>query len=54
MLFGLSARTKVYPGTSKLPSLDEIIESKQVSERHIMSNLLIEMLARRRDNFMKL
>ena len=28
VLFGLSARPKVYPGTSKLPSLDEILESK--------------------------
>ena len=28
VLSGLSARTKVYPGTSKLPLLDEILESK--------------------------
>ena len=27
-LFGFSARSKVYPGTAKLPSLDEILESK--------------------------
>ena len=43
MLFELSVRTEVYPGTAKLASLDEILESKQVSERHVMSFFLIEM-----------
>ena len=27
-LFRFSASSKVYPGTTKLPSLDEILESK--------------------------
>ena len=43
VLVGLSARTKFYPGNAKLSLSDEILESKQVSERHIISILLIEI-----------
>ena len=37
VLVGLSTGTKLYPGNSKLSSSDGILESKSVSERHIIS-----------------
>ena len=36
VLVGLSARTKLYSGNSKWSLSDEILKSKQVSERHII------------------
>ena len=42
VLVGLSARTKLYPGNSKLSLSDEILGPKKVWERHI-SILLTEM-----------
>ena len=43
VLVGLSARTKLYPGNSKLSLSDEILESQEASERHVRAILLIEM-----------
>ena len=43
VLIELSARTKLYPGNSKLSLSDEILESKEASERHVIAILLIEM-----------
>ena len=43
VLSGLSARTELYPGNSKLSLSYEILKSKEVLERHIISVLLIEM-----------
>ena len=43
VIAGLSAR-KLYPGTPKLLSSDEILESKKVFECHMYNkNLLIEI-----------
>ena len=42
VIAGLSARTKLYPGTPKLLSSDEILESKKVFEcQKKKKNLLI-------------
>lgn len=44
VIAGLSACTKLYPGTPKLLSSDEILESKKVFECHMYNkNLLIEI-----------
>ena len=53
-LAGWSARTRLYPGISKLTSSGKIPLSKKVSQGHKISHWLAAMKARRRDNLIKL
>ena len=41
VIAGLSARTKLYPGTPKLLSSDEILESKKVFECHMYNKKIV-------------
>lgn len=41
VIAGLSARTKLYPGTPKLLSSDEILESKKVFECHMYNKKFV-------------